>query len=75
MKPFLKDALGWGFALWLIGCALGVALFLVVPPSLIGWLITPLKKRVLLVIVNDACWSCPRILSNNSDAYLETSLN
>jgi len=40
-KQFSKDALGWGFVLWLIGYALGVALFAFVPASLIGWMITP----------------------------------
>lgn len=41
-KQLLKDALGWGFTLWLIGYALGMILFFVVPPSLIGWIITPI---------------------------------
>ena len=38
---FLKDALGWGFVLWLVGYALGVLLFAFVPASLIGWIIAP----------------------------------
>jgi hypothetical protein len=41
-KQFLKDALGWGFVLWLIGYVLGILLFAFVPVSLIGWIITPI---------------------------------
>lgn len=41
-KQILKDMLGWGFILWLIGYALGIMLFVVVPPSMIGLIITPI---------------------------------
>lgn len=40
-KQFLKNSFGWGFILWLIGYLLGIILFAVVPPSLIGWVIMP----------------------------------
>jgi hypothetical protein len=40
-KQLLKDSVGWGFVLWLIGYILGIFLFLVLPPSLIGWAIMP----------------------------------
>ena len=40
-KQFFKDAFIWGFVLWLIGYILGMVLFMAVPPSLIGWVITP----------------------------------
>lgn len=40
-KQFFKDGFVWGFVLWLIGYILGIVLFMVVPPSLIGWIITP----------------------------------
>lgn len=39
---FLKDSLGWGLALWLIGYVLGFILFFVVPPTAIGWVIMPI---------------------------------
>ncbi|HEX8967722.1 MAG TPA: hypothetical protein VF937_07580 [Chloroflexota bacterium] len=42
MKHVLKDAVGWGFALWLIGYVLGIALFAVVPAAMIGWVIMPI---------------------------------
>ncbi len=41
-KQSWKDILSWGFALWLIGYILGILLFMVVPASLIGWIISPL---------------------------------
>ena len=40
-KQLLRDSLGWGFVLWLIGYILGIILFFVLPPSLIGWFILP----------------------------------
>lgn len=47
-KRFLKDAVGWGIALWLIGYALGMMLFTLVPASLIGWIITPIGTAITL---------------------------
>ena len=41
-KQFLKDAIGWGFLLWLIGYILGIILFMIVPPSMVGWIIMPI---------------------------------
>lgn len=41
-RSLLKDALGWGLALWLIGYVLGIALFFVSPTALIGWIISPI---------------------------------
>lgn len=37
----LVDMLGWGIALWLVGYALGIALFLELPAPAIGWAIMP----------------------------------
>lgn len=45
---FLKDALGWGFVLWLIGYVLGIVLFAFVPASLIGWIIMPFGAAIAL---------------------------
>ena len=44
----VKDGLGWGFALWLIGYALSLMLFAFVPPSLLGWIITPIGTVLAL---------------------------
>jgi hypothetical protein len=49
-KQFLKDALGWGFALWLIGYALGIMLFAFVPANAIGWIIAPVGTAIALWI-------------------------
>lgn len=45
-KQFFKDAFGWGFLLWLIGYALGMMLFAVVPVNLIGWVIMPIGTAI-----------------------------
>jgi len=40
-KQLLKDSLGWGLALWLIGYVLGIVLIFMLPASMIGWVIMP----------------------------------
>ncbi len=50
-KQFLKDAFGWGFILWLIGYALGIMLFAVVSPSLLGWIIMPIGIIITLWVL------------------------
>jgi hypothetical protein len=50
-KQLLKDSLGWGFVLWLIGYLLGIVLFFVLPPSLIGWAIMPVGMGITLWIL------------------------
>lgn len=40
-RSLLKDAIGWGFALWLFGYILGIIFFMMVPPALLGWVIMP----------------------------------
>lgn len=47
----IKEMLGWGFLLWLCGYILGIVLFMVVPPSLIGWIITPVGIVVTLWVL------------------------
>jgi hypothetical protein len=46
----VKDTLGWGLVLWVIGYALGIMLFAFVPASLIGWIITPFGMAITLWI-------------------------
>jgi hypothetical protein len=41
-KQLLKDALGWGIALWFIDYVLGIVLFFLIPVSMIGWVIMPI---------------------------------
>lgn len=50
-KQFLKDCLGWGFILWLIGYVLGIILFPFVPNSLIGWIIMPVGILITLWVL------------------------
>ena len=59
----LKDSVGWGFVLWLIGYVLGIALFFVVPPGQIGWVIMPIG--VLLT-----AWILTRVRSDRLSHYL-----
>jgi hypothetical protein len=47
----IKDALGWGFALWLIGYLLGIALFFVLPTAWIGWVIMPIGLAITLWVL------------------------
>ncbi len=50
-KQFLKDSLGWGFILWLIGYGLGIILFPIVPIPLIGWIIMPVGVAITLWVL------------------------
>lgn len=50
-KEYYKDALGWGFILWLIGYALGILLFAIVPASMIGWIIMPIGIAITLWVL------------------------
>lgn len=50
-KNFLKDSLGWGFVLWLIGYVLGVIFFAIVSPSMIGWVIMPIGIIIMLWVL------------------------
>jgi hypothetical protein len=50
-RQFYKDALGWGFILWLIGYALGIILFSSVPLSMIGWIILPIGTTITLWVL------------------------
>jgi len=50
-EQFLKDALGWGIILWLIGYVLGIILFAMVPPAWLGWVIMPIGIIVTLWVL------------------------
>ncbi|HLC44947.1 MAG TPA: hypothetical protein VJK50_03845 [Patescibacteria group bacterium] len=50
-RQLLKDALGWGFILWLIGYALGIMLFSLVAPEMIGWIIAPIGTFLTLWVL------------------------
>lgn len=50
-RQLLKDALGWGVLLWLIGYILGILLFFFVPSSVIGWVIAPVGVVITLWVL------------------------
>lgn len=64
-RQLLKDALGWGFLLWLFGYILGIVLFMVVPPSLLGWVIMPIGVIITL-------WVLLKKVKGNSFRYYLT---
>ncbi len=47
----MKEGLGWGIALWLIGYVLGIVLFMVVPLGLIGWVIMLIGSLITLWVL------------------------
>lgn len=49
--PFLKDAFGWGFLLWLFGFAFSIMLFPLVPLSAIGWVILPFGVALAIFVL------------------------
>jgi len=50
-KQILGDTLVWGFLLWLFGYLLGIALFMVVPQSVLGWIIMPIGMAITLWVL------------------------
>lgn len=50
-KQSLKDSLGWGFILWLIGYILGILFFAFIPQNIIGWSIMPIGIIITLWVL------------------------
>ena len=50
-KLLLKDTLGWGFLLWLIGYILGFVFYMFVPPAVLGWVIMPIGIAITLWVL------------------------
>ena len=50
-RQLLKDSLGWGIILWLIGYVLGFIFFFILPTSLIGWAIMPIGLAITLWVL------------------------
>lgn len=50
-RQLIKDALGWGVSLWLIGYVLGILLFMMVPANLLGWVIMPIGVTITLWVL------------------------
>lgn len=62
-KQIIRDGIGWGAGLWLIGYILGIILFMMVPPALLGWIITPIGTAITLWVLTK------KISSNNFFHY------
>lgn len=50
-RNLLRDGIGWGILLWFIGYVLGILLYMVVSPSVIGWIIMPIGATLLLWVL------------------------
>lgn len=50
-KQFIKDGIGWGIGLWFIGYVLGIVLFAVVSPGVLGWVIMPIGAVITLWVL------------------------
>lgn len=57
-RQLLKDTLGWGFLLWLIGYILGIILFMLVPSFMVGWIIMPIGTVITI-------WVLVKKITNN----------
>lgn len=51
-KQWIKDTVGWGFILWLIGYILGIFLFPLVDHNIIGWIILPIGIIITLWVLS-----------------------
>lgn len=45
-RQLLKDGVGWGLILWLIGYVLGIVFFMFAPQALLGWFIMPIGTAI-----------------------------
>lgn len=61
-KTIIKNALLWGFILWLIGYVLGILFFAFIPPAMLGWTIMPFGIIITL-------WVLFKKIKNNSLNY------
>lgn len=59
---FIQESFGWGTLLWLFGYILGIVLFMLVPVSLVGWIIMPIGTVVTL-------WVLLKKMKRNSFLY------
>jgi hypothetical protein len=50
-KQLVRDAVGWGTLLWLFGYVLGIILFMLLPTSLVGWVIMPVGVLVSIWVL------------------------
>lgn len=64
-KRMMIDLLGWGFILWFVGYILGIVLFMLIPPAMIGWVLMPVGTAITL-------WVLIKKIKGNSLKYYMT---
>ena len=52
MSTFLKDAFLWGLILWVVGYALGIVCFALVPVTMIGWVLLPVALAITIWVLS-----------------------
>lgn len=52
-KRFWQEEIGWGLFLWFIGYLLGIVLFFMLPPALLGWVIMPIGIVLTLWVLQN----------------------
>ena len=67
-KQFLKDTLGWGIILWLVGYILGFIFFTFLSANTIGWAIMPIGIIITLWVL------CKRIKNQSFTYYVFIAL-
>ena len=67
-KQFLKDTLGWGIILWLVGYILGFIFFTFLSADTIGWAIMPIGIIITLWVL------CKRIKNQSFTYYVFIAL-
>ena len=65
---WLRDGVGWGSLLWLVGYLLGIGLYFLVPASMIGWIIAPVGAVLTVAVL----WT--RIRASAIEDYLMMAL-
>ena len=50
-KKLTIDTFVWGFILWVLGYALGIILFPIAAPSILGWIIMPIGIVITLWVL------------------------
>ena len=67
-KTVVKEVVGWGILLWLIGYVLGFIFFFIMPKALIGWVIMPIGIVITLWVL------LKKIKPNTLKHYLSLAL-
>ena len=50
-ESILRDGLGWGVLLWIVGYVLGFVFFPIVPSEMIGWYVMPIGLAITCFVL------------------------